>query len=126
MKIFFLLITIGLGSSFTANFASAHDFGTDVRIAITWPWSDHLENAINQLNRMRGHVRWEFRNHRSQRETRRQFLAISHDIDRINAQYRKGGYNRRQLRQDVDRARHELHQIEVALHVRSRDFYPWR
>jgi Ni/Co efflux regulator RcnB len=126
MKRFFLLTTIVFGSSFAAGFASAHEVRTDDHIAMTWPWSDRLADAINHLNRMRGHVRWEFRNHKSNRQIRHDFLALSHEIDHINSQYRQGGYNRRQLRGEIERAHHELHRIEVALHVRPRDFYPWR
>ena len=119
-------MAIVIGSSFAGGSVSALDFGTEGHIAMMWPWSDRLADAINHLNRMRGHVRWEFRNHKSNRQIRRDFLAVSHDIDRINSQYRQEGYDRRQLRRDIERAHHELHRIELALHIRPRDFYPWR
>jgi hypothetical protein len=126
MNRFALLIIVLFGSGFPTSSASALDVRVGDRIAMTWPWSDRLGEAINHLNRMRGHVRWEFRNHRSNRQIRRDFLSISRDIDRINAQYKQGGYNRRELRRDVELAHQKLHRIEVALHVRPRDVYPWR
>ena len=119
-------MTVVSVSAFATSSASAFDLRAGDRIAMMWPWSDRLADAINHLNRMRGHVRWEFRNHRSDRQIRRDFLSISRDIDRINAQYKEGGYDRRQLRRDVEQAHQELHRVELALHVRPHDFYPWR
>jgi hypothetical protein len=99
---------------------------TDVRIAFTWPWSNRLPDEINHLNRMRGHVRWLFRNSRSKPQTRRDFFTVSHEIDRINAQFKQGGFNRHQLQRDVANAHVELHRIEVALNTKPRDYYLWR
>jgi hypothetical protein len=106
---------------------SDYSYNENERIALTWPWSDRLDNEINHLNRMRGHVRWQLRNYRVRNpQIRRDFAEVSRDIDRINGQFRPGGYNRRHLRREVERAHAELHRIELALRVKPRDFYPWR
>jgi hypothetical protein len=94
--------------------------------AVIWPWHNRLRDDFNQLNRMRGHVRWQLHNYRSHTDVRRDFWRISKQIDQINAQYRQTHFDRTQLRSDIDRARSDLHQIEVALRVRSRDLFVWR
>ena len=98
----------------------------DVRIAFAWPWSNRLGDDINHLNRMRGHVRWLFRNYHSKQPLRRDFFAVSHEIDRINGQFKQKGFDRRQLQRDVANAHVELHRIEMALKAKPRDYYLWR
>lgn len=127
MKNFLLTTVIGCGLGLTAASASASDTDqTNYRLGLTWPWSHGLQEEINHLNRMRGHVRWQFRNYRGNREIRRDFMRVSHDIDGINSRLRSGDFNRRQLRRDVERAHSELHRIEIGLRVKERDLYPWR
>ena len=127
-----LMTMIAGGLSLAATSVPARDY-TPLRdhqqsgwIAFTWPWSHRLPGEINHLNRMRGHVRWLFRNSRSTPQTRRDFFTVSHEIDRINAQFKQGGFNRRQLQRDVANAHVELHRIEIALNAKPRDYYLWR
>ena len=96
------------------------------QMAMTWPWSHGLQEEINHLNRMRGHVRWQFRNYKASRETRQNFFRVSHDIDNINARFKTAHFDKRALRRDVERAHIELHRVETALKVKERDYYPWR
>jgi hypothetical protein len=95
-------------------------------LAFTWPWSDRLESDINHLNRMRGHVRWLFRNYHSKQPIRNDFFAVSHEIDRINGESKQGHVDRRKLRRDVDHAHSELHRIETVLKAKPSDYYLWR
>lgn len=132
MKHFALTTMIGCSLGLATASASApglkQGYGCqgDYRLGMTWPWSHGLSDEVNHLNRMRGHVRWQFRNYRANREVRRDFMRVSNDIDRINSQFKQRDSNRRQLRHDVERSHIELHRIELALHVKPRDFYPWR
>lgn len=98
----------------------------DLRIGMTWPWGRSLKEEVNHLNRMRGHVRWQLRNYKGNREIRSDFYRISKEIDEINRRFQSGSFNRGRLRADVNRAHTELHRIEMALKVKVRDFYPWR
>jgi hypothetical protein len=93
---------------------------------VTWPWHDRLRDDVNQLNRMRGQVRWELHNYRTHADVHRDFWRISKEIDQINARYRQSRPDRKQLRSDINRARSDLHQIEVVLRVRSHDLFVWR
>ena len=93
---------------------------------LTWPWRNRLHEDLNQLNRMRGHVRWQLHNYHAPADIRRDFWRISKEIDQINARYRQSQFDRKQLRYDIDRARSDLHQIEVALRVRPHDLFVWR
>jgi hypothetical protein len=131
MKNFALTITLVCTLTFSAVSAPATDynrfaFDRDQRIALTWPWSNRLDKELNHLNRMRGQVRWQFHNYKSKPQLRRDFFAVSHDIDRINARHRQGNYNGRELRREIERAHHELHRIELALRVKPNDLYRWR
>jgi hypothetical protein len=94
--------------------------------ALTWPWSHSLDSDINNLNRMRGHVRWLFRNYKSNPQVRSDYFAVSHEIDDINARYKQSKVDRRQLRRDVDRAHSELHRTDLELRAKQSYFSPWR
>jgi hypothetical protein len=117
-----------------SNPAPARDYPQQVQLGlnwpwrkgVTWPWHDRLRDDLNQLNRMRGHVRWQLHNYRAHADIRRDFWRISKEIDQINAQHRQTRFDRRQLRHDIDRARADLHQIELALRVRPHDLFGWR
>ena len=126
MKTTALITTAFCVFIFLTDSTSARDYSRANQFGLTWPWRNRLHDDVNQLNRMRGHVRWQLHNYRADPQVRRDFWRISRDIDGINARVRQGGFNRRELRRDIDRARFELHQIEMALRVRPRDFYPWR
>lgn len=127
MKYSLLIIALVCTLAFAAHSAAARGFEqNNYEFAMTFPWSHSLDGDVNHLNRMRGHVRWLFRNYKSNPEVRHDYFAVSHDIDDINARFKQSGANRRQLRRDVDRAHSELHRIELALKAKPRDFYPWR
>lgn len=133
MKTLTLTTIMACGLSLAAGSVSARTStrATEItpgqyHIALVWPWSGRLSSEINHLNRMRGHVRWLFRNYRSSRQLQRDFFAVSRDIDRINAQFKQGQFNARRLRRDIERARWELHRIESALKVKPHDRYRWR
>ena len=121
----FLMLPIALA---TIGPFSAHEaIASNQTMAMTWPWSkNRLDDQVTQLNRMRGHVRWLFRNYKSSPQLRKDYFSISRDIDDINSRFKQKDHDKGKLRQDVDRAHHELHRIEVALKVKPRDFYPWR
>jgi hypothetical protein len=114
--------------------ASARDYPPQFQLGLTWPWHrgltwpwhNRLHDDLNQLNRMRGHVRWQLHNYRSGVDVRRDFWRTSKQIDQINAEYRQARFDRKQLRSDIDGARSDLHQIEVTLRVRPHDLFVWR
>ena len=128
MKNLVLTTIIGCSLGFATASASARDSqqGSDYRLGMTFPWSHTLKEEINHLNRMRGHVRWQLRNYRGNRQIRHDFYRISKEIDQINSRFQSGSFKKGQLRHDVEKAHIELHRIENALHVKPRDFYPWR
>jgi hypothetical protein len=86
-------------------------------------WPHGLDSDVNQLNRMLGHVRWQLRNYKKGPQFRDRFAHIARDVDKVNAEFRKGGYKPRKLRDEIYRLRGELHQIEIDLHVKKADLY---
>lgn len=82
-----------------------------------------LDSDVNQLNRMLGHVRWQLRNYKKGPLFRDRFEHIAREVDKLNAEFRKGGYKPRKLRDETYRLRRELHQIEIDLHVKKADLY---
>jgi hypothetical protein len=87
-------------------------------------WGHHgLDSDVNQLNRMLGHVRWQLRNYKKGPQFRDRFEHIARDVDKLNAEFRKGDYKPRKLRDEIYRLRRELHQIEIDLHVKKADLY---
>lgn len=120
----FTIIACSLG--LTAGSASAL-MSQDYRIAMTWPWSSHnLQEEVNNLNRMRGHLRWQFRNYKASNETRQRLYKVSHDIDGINTKFRTQTFDKKQLRADISSAHSEMTSIERALKVKPRDYYVWK
>ena len=83
-----------------------------------------LEQHVNRLNRMLGHVRWELSRYRGNWQLKKAVRRISEEVDRVNYQFRHGS-NGWRIRRDVDRLRGELHRIEVELKVRRGDWYRW-
>jgi tRNA-dihydrouridine synthase len=132
MKNSILTIIAVCALAFSAVSVSARPSGRESgstqnqQFAITWPWSSRLNDEIKHLNRMRGHVRWLFRNYKSSPNLRRDYFAVSRQIDSINAQYQRAGFDARKLRRDINRARGELQRIESALKVKPRDRYRWK
>lgn len=124
------MIAGSLGFAAVSASASGHEQAwgkeQDYRIAFNWRWFRGLADEINHLNRMRGHVRWLFHNYRSKPQLRRDFFTVSHDIDRINAEFKQKKFDGRRLRRDVAKAHNELHRLEIALRAKPRDYYPWR
>src|SRR4051812_45218573 len=117
--------SMGMGlATGSANTPSGQDRGS--QLGMTWPWSHTLKEEVAHLNRMRGHVRWQLRNYRGNKEIRHDFYKVSHDIDEINSRIRSGSSGHANLRHDVERAHIDLHRIETALKVKPRDYYPWR
>jgi hypothetical protein len=86
-------------------------------------WGPRLDSDVNQLNRMLGHVRWQLRNYKKGPQFRDPFQRIAREVDKVNAEFRKGDYKPRKLRDEIYRLRRELHQIEIDLHVKKADLY---
>ena len=121
-----LILTIALTSAVTAAPALAQGYRDDYRPAAYVAERGYsLERHINHLNRMVSHVRWQLRRYHAGWQTRREFEAISREVDRVNWRYRHSSAHRWGLRRDVDRLHDRLHAIEQRLHVRSHDFYRW-
>jgi signal transduction protein with GAF and PtsI domain len=126
MKKLIVMTCVGLG--FTAVSMSAADHQRNTTLGYTWPWTNRLDAEINQLNRMRGHVRWQLHYYqaRVRSDIRQDFARISRQVDKINAEFRSSDHDRRRLQGAVERARADLHDIETRLRVRKSDYYQWR
>lgn len=122
-----ILTTIVAGIALTtARAAIPEQKDRGSQLAMTWPWSHGLKEEVAHLNRMRGHVRWQLRNYKANKEIRNDFARVSRDIDQINSQFQSASPDRRKLSNEVERAHAALHRIETALKVKSRDYYPWK
>jgi hypothetical protein len=124
MKKLILMIAVAVGIA--AGTAVASDYRSDDRhIAYVADRGGSLDRHINHLNRMVDHVRWELRRYHAGRETRREFEAITREVNRVNYRYRRSAFSRFGLRHEVERLHDRLHAIEERLRVRSRDYYRW-
>lgn len=121
-----LLIATGLSAaSMPALARDTHD--NNNRPAYGWaPWGVKLETEINHLNRMVGHVRWQMGRYHPNSQLRREFTDVRRDVDRVNWKFKRGGYDKRDLRREVEQLHNRLHSLEVRLKVRSNDYYHWR
>jgi hypothetical protein len=122
MKKFGLIITLVLGITGASAMAAEHR--EDIRIGERHG-GGRLENQIGRMNRMLSHVQWEVRKYGAGWRTRREVASISNEVSRINWRYRHNAFDHWPLLRQVERVRAELRNIEVRLHVRSRDFFRW-
>jgi hypothetical protein len=121
-----LILMMALASGIAGGTAVASDYRSDDRhIAYVVDRGGSLERHINHLNRMVDHVRWELRRYHATRQTRREFEAITREVNRVNYRYRRGAFSHWGLRREVERLHERLHGIEERLRVRSRDYYRW-
>lgn len=112
----------------TATFVHAAETSGDpsLTFGFDWmPWSN-LQGQINHLNRMVGHVRWQFTRYHSDRAMQGEYWQIRHEVDRLNATFKKGGYDHGRMRADIERLHGRLHDLEVRLRVKKIDYYHWR
>lgn len=99
--------------------------GQSLTYGFDWmPWSNP-QGQINQLNRMVGHVRWQFTRYHSDKAMQHDYWQIRHEIDQLNAQFKRGGYDRGRMRADIERLHGRLHDLEVRLRVKTADVYHW-
>ena len=117
---------------FTAGVVSAGNSTSAVAplsFGFEWPWShsgSSLQGQINQLNRMLGHVRWQFTRYHSNRALQQDYFRIKHEATRLNERYKSGSYDRKRMRGDIHGLRVRLQEIEVRLKVKKADLYQWR
>jgi hypothetical protein len=121
-RIWILLIMCGMASAAAPAFAYDYE-NEDPPEYMQVLWGHRLDSDVNQLNRMLGHVRWQLRNYKKGPQFRDRFEHIARDVDKVNAEFRKGDYKPRKLRDEIYRLRGELHQIEIDLHVKKADLY---
>ena len=131
MKLRFLAVLF----LFSAVTAMAADPGPitrneSVSLGFQWPsWfsnTGNLQNQVNQLNRMLGHVRWQFTRYHSNRALQQDYFRIKHEAERLNARYKTGKYDQKQMRSDIQGLRARLQEIEVRLKVKKADLYVWK
>jgi len=126
MKRLPLLVIALLCCSATLVPASEIPSGPWLTYGFDWmPWSN-LQGQINRLNRMIGHVRWQFTRYRSDKAMQHEYWQIRHEVDQLNARFKKAGYDRGRMRADIERLHGRLHDLEVRLKVKKNDYYRWR
>jgi hypothetical protein len=126
MKRIASVLLIGVSLSAASAPAFAYDNRDDRRPAYAWFGSHSIQWEVNHLNRMVGQVRWELGRYHASRATLRYFSDIRRDVDRVNAKYRQGNYDKGQMRREIERLHNRLHEVEVRLHARANDYYSWR
>jgi hypothetical protein len=85
-----------------------------------------IEEHLNHLNRMVGHVRWQMGRYRADGAIRRDFDQIRREVNGVNERYRESGHQRRELLRQIEDLHARLHQLEVRMRVRDKDCYNWR
>ncbi len=101
-----------------------------ISLGFEWPsWfsnTGNLQSQVNNLNRMLGHVRWQFTRYHSNRAVQQDYWRVKHEADRLNAQYKTGKYDQKKMRNDIHGLRVRLQEIEVRLKVKRADLYVWK
>ena len=118
----------------TSGVALAGDSGTAIRseplsFGFEWPWVNsggNLQNEVNQLNRMLGHVRWQFTRYHSNRAVQQDYWRIKHEAEGLNARYKAGNYDKKRMRDEIHGLRVRLQEIEIRLKVKKADLYIWK
>ena len=131
MKIRLLIITFLFSAGATLAADAGQVSGNEpVSLGFEWPsWfsnTGNLQNQINQLNRMLGHVRWQFTRYHSNRALQQDYWRIKHEAERLNAHYKTGKYDQKKMRDDIHGLRVRLQEIEVRLKVKKADLYVWK
>jgi hypothetical protein len=85
-----------------------------------------IEEHLNHLNRMVGHVRWQMGIYHADGAIRRDFDQIRREVNGVNERYRENGHHRRELLRQIEDLHARLHQLEVRMRVRDKDYYGWR
>ena len=125
MKGIALFLLVGASLSVAGTPAFAHDNRDDRRLSYAWFGWHSIEWEVNQLNRMVGQVRWELGRYHASRSMWREFADIRNDVDRVNAKFKQGDHERRELQREIERLHDRLHDVEVRLHARASDYYSW-
>ena len=126
MKKLTLVMLMVLGLAAGSNRLFAYDYESENRSDYRLARWDRLDWEINHLNRMLGHVRWEIGRYGASRQLRGDYFRIRKEAEHVNWKFQHGDFDKRWLRRQVARLRTDLHNLEIALHVRTWDYYRWR
>ena len=126
MERFLFILLIASSLAMGGVPAQAHQNRDNARSTYLWMRWGNLDEPVNHLNRMVGHVRWQLTRYHPDSSVRRDFAQIRREVDQVNVRFRSGHYDRRQMKTGIDRLHDRLHQLEERLHVRATDYYPWR
>jgi hypothetical protein len=125
MKFHSLALLALICFAFTPAHASDRPANGPLTYGFDWmPWSNP-QGQINHLNRMVGHVRWQFTRYHSDPMMQRDYWQIRHEVDQLNARFKRGDYDRGKMRADIERLHGRLHDLEVRLRVKKTDIYRW-
>jgi hypothetical protein len=89
-------------------------------------WGQGIEQHLDHLNRMVGHVRWQMGSYHADGAIRRDFEQIRREVNGVNERYRAGGKDRREVGRQIQDLHARLHQLEVRMRVPEKDCYNWR
>ena len=125
MKKLILILAFGLGLTGASAFAHEDDYGdarSDYRRAYH---RGGVGYEINHINGMLAHVRREMWRYRASWRIRAEVRHISDEVAHVNAEYRRGDFGSGHIRREIQHIHSELHNVELRLQFRPRDYYRW-
>src|SRR4051794_25492881 len=118
MKFYSLVLLAFLGLALCPVQAAGLPGDTSLSFGFDWmPWAN-VQDDVNRLNRMVGHVRFEFSRYRSSRALQQEYWHVRHEVDALNARHKQGNYDRGKMRADIERLHVRLHDIELKLNAK--------
>ena len=126
MKKLLVLSLIGLTAVAAALPLQAQEHRDIGPVSYSWFGWHGIQERLNHLNRMVGHVRWQMGRYRADGQIRHEFEQIRREVNGVNERNRAGGYHRRELLRQIDDLHARLHQLETRMRVRATDYYRWR
>ena len=116
------------GFSTPGNAQYTHDSRYDARRDDQSFGGTKLDAEFNRMQAFFAHVEREMRRHGANRRMWSQYRHLREEFRRLDWQFRRGEQysHKRQMRDQLAHVRAELHQLEIELRVRPREWYQWR
>jgi hypothetical protein len=125
MRKLILIIGLGLALGSASAFAHEDEYGYDQRSQYMPIRHNQTAYEINHINRMLAHVQRQMARYGADWRTRRLVRHISGEVNHVNWEYQTGRFSWYHLRDEIEHIHSELHNVELRLQFRQRDYYRW-
>jgi hypothetical protein len=120
-----LIIGLGLALGSASAFAHEDEYSYDQRSQYMPVRHNQTAYEINHINRMLAHVQRQMARYGADWRTRRLVRHISGEVNHVNWEYQTGRFSWYHLHDEIEHIHSELHNVELRLQFRQRDYYRW-